>query len=59
MAVKSVEELSKDDRELVVQSLEVRIAQVKRSINTSKNAKIAEVLEQEHTALLGLLGRFR
>jgi len=57
--VKTVDELSKDDRELVVQSIEVRIAQVKRSINTTKNEKVAEILEMEHTALVGLLGRFR
>lgn len=57
--VKTMDELSKDDRYQVLQALDVRIAQVKRAVSAAKNPAIAELLEKEQNDLVALQARFR
>ena len=59
MAVVKVDELSKDDRFLVVAALETLLASQVRSVNSAKTPAIREVYVAEADKTRAMIARFR
>lgn len=50
-------QLAKDDKKLLLESLETETARVKRAVNAATNQSIKEILSAHQQALQALYGR--
>jgi len=58
MATVKIDELSKEDRALIVSALELMAARVFRACKAEKNDAIAELRSKEYSAIMDLSRRF-
>lgn len=56
--VKSVDELSSEDRARVVAALQLSASSLRRAVMSAKTAAIASATDSEHQAVQSLLVRF-
>lgn len=56
--VSKVEDLSSDDRKIVVAALELKMSSVMRAAKSESNSAVAELRQKEYATLLALANRF-